>query len=72
MARNDGGILPHPVADHRQLRVALGAVLCEAVIARFLPLNDAERAALTRFAHPTLRNWNGFEVGAVRVTEAIV
>jgi L-asparaginase II len=42
-----------------------------ALIARFLPLCDAERAALTRFAHPTLRNWNGFEIGALRVTGAL-
>jgi L-asparaginase II len=41
-----------------------------AVIARFLPLDDDERAALKRFEHPTLRNWNGIEVGALRVTEA--
>ena len=40
-----------------------------AVIARFLPLGDAERVALARFVHPTLRNWNGFEVGALRVME---
>ncbi len=39
-----------------------------AIIARFLPLEDAERAALTRFVHPTLRNWNGIEIGALRVT----
>ena len=42
-----------------------------AVIARFLPLSPAERAALVNFEHPTLRNWNGFEVGAVRVTDAL-
>jgi L-asparaginase II len=42
-----------------------------ALIARFLPLGDAERAALTRLAHPTLRNWNGIEIGALRVTDAI-
>jgi L-asparaginase II len=38
-----------------------------AIIARFLPLGDAERAALMRFERPTLRNWNGFEIGTVRV-----
>jgi L-asparaginase II len=38
-----------------------------ATIARFLPLGDAERAALMRFERPTLRNWNGFEVGSLRV-----
>ena len=41
------------------------------LIARFLPLSDSERAALTRFVRPTLRNWNGIEVGALRVTEAL-
>jgi L-asparaginase II len=42
-----------------------------AVIARLLPLVEGERAALSRFLAPTLRNWNGFEVGALRVTEAL-
>ena len=41
------------------------------IIARFLPLGDGERAALTRFMRPTLRNWNGIEVGALRVTAAL-
>ena len=48
---------------------------CEAImaalIARFLPLADHERAALSRFLNPTLRNWNGLSVGALRVTEAL-
>jgi L-asparaginase II len=39
-----------------------------AIIARFLPLGGAERAALARFVCPTLRNWNGFEIGTLRVT----
>jgi len=42
-----------------------------AVIARFLPLAASERAALAQFAEPTLRNWNGFEVGRIRITDAI-
>jgi L-asparaginase II len=42
-----------------------------AVIARFLPLDAAERASLARFVAPTLRNWNGIEVGALKVTEAL-
>ncbi len=42
-----------------------------AVIARFLPLAADESAALARFLHPVLRNWNGIEVGALRVTAAI-
>lgn len=41
------------------------------LIARFLPLGDDERAALARYMRPTLRNWNGIEVGALRVTEAL-
>jgi L-asparaginase II len=42
-----------------------------AIIARFLPLAASERAALARFVEPPLRNWNGFEVGKIRVTEAL-
>jgi L-asparaginase II len=42
-----------------------------AIIARFLPLDDAGRMALERLAHPTLRNWNGIEVGALRTTDVI-
>jgi L-asparaginase II len=46
-------------------------VVVAALIARFLPLSETERAALDRFLRPMLRNWNGFEVGALRATEAI-
>ena len=42
-----------------------------ALLARLLPLTDQERATLMRFTLPVLRNWNGIEVGALRVTEAI-
>jgi L-asparaginase II len=42
-----------------------------ALIARYLPISDGERAALAPLLRPTLRNWNGFEVGAVTVTEAL-
>ncbi len=42
-----------------------------ATIARFLPLSATEREALAHHAHPVLRNLNGFEVGAIRVTDAI-
>jgi L-asparaginase II len=42
-----------------------------AVIARFLPVDDREHAALARFVQPRLRNWNGIEVGALRVSDAI-
>jgi L-asparaginase II len=42
-----------------------------ALIARFLPMSDGERLALAPFMQPVLHNWNGFEVGAVRVTDAL-
>jgi L-asparaginase II len=42
-----------------------------AVIARFLPLQSEERVALSRFINPVLRNWNGIEIGALRVTGAL-
>jgi L-asparaginase II len=38
-----------------------------ALVARFLPLSDAERSALTRLVCPTLRNWNGMEIGKLKV-----
>jgi len=43
-------------------------VVMAAMIARFLPLGTAERAALAPFAQPVLRNWNDIEIGTVRVT----
>jgi len=42
-----------------------------ALIARFLPLDATESATLARLVHPVLRNWNGFEVGTIRVTDAL-
>ena len=42
-----------------------------AMLARFLPLAASARAALQRFAEPSLRNWNGFGVGQIRLTEAL-
>jgi L-asparaginase II len=42
-----------------------------ALIARFLPLGAVEGGALAPYLRPVLRNWNGFEVGALRLTEAI-
>jgi L-asparaginase II len=41
-------------------------VTMAAMIARFLPLSDEERAWLERFVRPVLRNWNGIEVGGLR------
>jgi L-asparaginase II len=42
-----------------------------AIIARFLSLEAADRASLARFTTPTLRNWNGIEVGALKVMDAL-
>jgi L-asparaginase II len=41
-------------------------VVMAAVIARFLRLDSADRAALEALVRPTLRNWNGIVVGALR------
>ncbi len=45
------------------------SAIMAAMIARFLPLADAERVALEPYIAPSLRNWNGIEVGRIRVTE---
>lgn len=37
-----------------------------ALIARFLPMSEAQQAEFARFRAPVLRNWNGIEVGQVR------
>jgi L-asparaginase II len=37
-----------------------------AIITRFLPLSDAEAAAVGKLARPALRNWNGIHVGDIR------
>jgi L-asparaginase II len=47
-------------------------VATAAMIARFLPLSDEERVALARFMQPTLRNWNGIEVGGLRPSAELV
>jgi L-asparaginase II len=47
-------------------------VMMAATLARLAPLDEGERAALARFVRPTLRNWNGIEVGSLRPTEALL
>ena len=47
-------------------------VAMAAMIARFLPMTDEERAALERFMRPMLRNWNGIEVGGLRPTAELL
>ena len=46
-------------------------VVMAALIARLLPLDDADRAALAPLLGPVLRNWNGIEVGALRPAQAL-
>jgi L-asparaginase II len=41
-------------------------VMMASLIARFVPMDDAQRAALARFAAPVLTNWNGLAVGGLR------
>jgi L-asparaginase II len=46
-------------------------VAMAAMIARFLPLSEDKRGALERFVRPTLRNWNGIEVGGLRPSDTL-
>src|SRR5882724_5402388 len=46
-------------------------VAMAAMIEKFLPLSDTERGALSCFLRPTLRNWNGIEVGSLRPATAL-
>ena len=46
-------------------------VAMTAVIARFLPMSEDERGGVSRFLRPTLRNWNGIEVGGLRPSELL-
>jgi L-asparaginase II len=39
---------------------------------RFLPLSDNERKAVEGLAQPVLKNWNGVELGQIRVTSEIL
>lgn len=45
--------------------------LTSALVARFLPADEGEREALLEFNAPVLKNWNGYDVGAIRVAEAL-
>ena len=46
-------------------------VMIAALIAKFLPMSDAERAGFARFVAPRLLNWRGLEVGSLRPAGAI-
>ena len=46
-------------------------VMIAALIAKFLPMSDAERAGFAPFVAPRLLNWRGVEVGGLRAAGAI-
>lgn len=46
-------------------------VVMAALVARFLPLSEAEAAAVDRLARPELKNWNGRLVGGLRPAAAL-
>ena len=46
-------------------------VMMAAVIARLLPREEGDRDFLARFVQPTLRNWKGTAVGAIRSTRPL-
>ncbi len=56
-------------ADDGATRAA--QIMIAALIAKLLPLSDAERARFETFLSPTLRNWNGLEVGRMRAAGAL-
>ena len=56
-------------ADDGATRAA--QVMIAALIARFLPMSDAEVSRFGPFASPGLRNWNGIEVGSMRPAGAL-
>jgi L-asparaginase II len=43
-----------------------------ALIARLLPMEEPDGAFLERYARPILRNWNGIQVGELRVTAPLL
>jgi L-asparaginase II len=42
-----------------------------AMVARFLPLDDVDRAFLEKYLHPILRNWNGIVVGGLAPSDVL-
>jgi L-asparaginase II len=48
-----------------------GEAITAATIVRFLEMETADRLLCERYVRPTLRNWNGIEVGQLRPTAAL-
>lgn len=57
-------------ADDGHVRAA--EAMMAGLVLRFLPLNDQERAAVEALAQPVFRNWNGIEVGGIRLTSTLL
>jgi L-asparaginase II len=47
-------------------------MMMAAMIARFVPLTDADRMFLDPLLAPVMTNWNGLEVGKLRATDALI
>jgi L-asparaginase II len=46
-------------------------VMMAALIARFVPMTEAQAAAFARYRSPIMKNWNGIETGTVRPAGAL-
>jgi len=46
-------------------------VIMAAMIAKFLPVDEAERGFLDRFLRPATRSWNGITIGTLQPTESL-
>ncbi|HEU6442775.1 MAG TPA: asparaginase [Microvirga sp.] len=57
-------------ADDGNARAA--EAIMAGLILRFLPLGDEERAAVLKMAQPVIKNWNGIEVGSIRLSPALL
>lgn len=57
-------------ADDGHARAA--EAMMAGLVLRFLPLNDQESAAIEALAQPVFRNWNGIEVGGIRLTSTLL
>lgn len=56
-------------ADDGESRAA--QAMLAGILHRYVPMDDATRAAFDAKAWPTLKNWNGMTVGSVRATNAL-
>jgi len=57
-------------ADDGHVRAA--EAMMAGLVLRFLPLDDAERTAVEALAQPVFKNWNGIEVGSIRLSSEIL